>query len=97
MLSLAALLVSIQTVVSFSLEWDAWIQWKLQHEKTYPSYQEEQSHMNVWLDNYKFVNEHNSRTDVTYNIELNFLADQVHVKVVICKKVVEMVVLSFAL
>jgi len=53
--------------------------------------------MNVWLDNYKFVNEHNSRTDVTYKVELNFLADQVHVKVVICKKVVEMVVLSFAL
>ena len=55
----------------------AWIQWKLQHGKTYPSYQEEQSHMNVWLDNYKFVNEHNSRTDVTYKVELNFLADQV--------------------
>lgn len=54
-----------------------WVQWKLRHGKTYPSVHEEQGHMAIWMENYRFVQKHNSRSDVSFTVELNSLADQV--------------------
>lgn len=74
---LVYLVLFITGIFGLSREIREWRQWKLRHGKTYPSLHVEQQHMEIWAENYRYVQDHNSRTDVTFEVELNSFADQV--------------------
>lgn len=71
------LVLILNGILGLSPGRNEWVQWKLRHGKTYPSVHVEQEHMAIWMENYRFVQEHTSRSDVTFTVKLNSLADQV--------------------
>ncbi|KAL8565936.1 hypothetical protein ACOMHN_036363 [Nucella lapillus] len=54
----------------------AWLQWKLRHRKVYPHALHEARAHALWLRHWHLVQSHNSRSDVTFTLELNAFADQ---------------------
>lgn len=71
------LVLFLSGIFGLSREIKEWRQWKQRHGKTYPSLQVEQQHMEIWIENYRYVQDHNNKTDVTFEVELNSFADQV--------------------
>jgi len=57
---------------------DMFTQWKLVHDKTYASQEEEEKRFNVWSDNYNFVQEHNAIPGHLYTVGMNSFADLSH-------------------
>lgn len=53
-----------------------WLEWKLKHNKDYDSQEEELSRRQIWINNYKLIEEHN-KGDHTFKLALNHLADLV--------------------
>ena len=53
-----------------------WLDWKLKHNKDYDSQEEELSRRQIWINNYKLIEEHN-KGDHTFKLALNHLADLV--------------------
>lgn len=72
------LLLLVSGILGFSPEWNQWIEWKLKYEKRYSSLEDEQQHMEIWLENLKFVSQHNAKEDMMFLVELNSFADQVN-------------------
>lgn len=63
--------------VSFAVQLDEeWQQWKKNYAKTYADEAEESVRKLVWLDNWKFVQKHNSENH-TFTVETNQFADLV--------------------
>ncbi|KAL4225993.1 hypothetical protein ACF0H5_013980 [Mactra antiquata] len=57
-----------------------WTYWKQKYGKTYKDKHEELNHWKIWLDSYKYVQQHNNRTDTGFIVEMNFLADQINIR-----------------
>lgn len=74
---LVYLVLILGGILGLSREKHEWLQWKQRHGKTYQNVHVEQHHMEIWTENYRYVEEHNSRSDVAFRVELNSLADQV--------------------
>lgn len=55
-----------------------WLDWKLKHDKDYDSQEEELSRRQIWINNYKLIEEHN-KGDHTFKLALNHLADLVRI------------------
>lgn len=53
-----------------------WSDWKEKFGKVYASDKEESFHRSVWIKNYRYVKQHNKRTDTNFKLSLNHLADQ---------------------
>ena len=63
--------------VSFASKLDVeWQQWKAKYGKTYQVDAEESVRKLIWLDNWKFVQKHNSENH-TFTVETNEFADLV--------------------
>lgn len=63
--------------VSFAAQLDVeWQQWKTKYAKTYVDDAEESVRKLVWLDNWQFVQKHNSENH-TFTVETNGFADLV--------------------
>ncbi len=67
---------------ALSLELDSfhklqWKEWKDLHGKTYSHEREEAERSLVWLDNKKFIENHNALGDSSYTLSLNQFGDMV--------------------
>ena len=54
-----------------------WFSWKVKYNKKYETKESEKAHRKIWQRNKVYVEGHNRRTDVSFKMELNHLADQV--------------------
>lgn len=59
-----------------SLTYKEWEQWKLSHGKIYKNEEAEENRMQIWLTNYKLIEEHN-RQEKSFKLALNHFADLV--------------------
>jgi cathepsin L len=57
---------------------DMFAQWKLVHDKTYSTEEEEEKRFKTWSDNYDFVQEHNAIPGHLYTVGMNVFADLSH-------------------
>ena len=51
-----------------------WAEWKMKHSKDYITADEESNRRNIWTENYKLIQKHNTENH-SYTLELNHLAD----------------------
>lgn len=71
---LFTLLHSNSTAVSELKE--RWALWKLEHGKTYQSYDEELRRFAVWMENLNYIEEHNKHSDTFgYTLGMNHFGD----------------------
>lgn len=78
-LPILALVLAVHSFVSeASAIADLFEAWCKQHGKTYASEEEKALRLKVFEDNHEFVNQHNSRADVSYTLGLNAFADLTH-------------------
>ena len=66
-------LIGVSFAASLDVEWQ---QWKTKYAKTYADEAEESVRRLVWLDNWQFVQKHNSENH-TFTVETNEFADLV--------------------
>ena len=59
-----------------SLTYQEWEQWKLSHGKIYKNEKAEENRRQIWLTNYKLIEEHN-RQEKSFKLALNHFADLV--------------------
>ena len=72
-LSLHALVTAAQ--FAFHPEWQAW---KDEHKKSYTSTSDEYLRHNVWLENKRYIENHNQNSDVHgFTLKMNHLGDLV--------------------
>ena len=67
-------LIGVSLAVNLDVEWQ---QWKTKYVKTYADEAEESVRRLVWLDNWQFVQKHNSENH-TFTVETNEFADLVN-------------------
>ncbi|KAK7099382.1 procathepsin L-like [Littorina saxatilis] len=72
----AALLISATLVCMGEVVEEEWLAWKEKHGKVYSSVQEETRAHALWLRNMDFIQSHNSRSDVSFTLEMNEFGDQ---------------------
>ena len=58
-----------------------WISWKAKYSRKYESKELERAHHEIWQRNKVIVEEHNSKPDASFKMELNNFADQVNYKI----------------
>ena len=75
---LVAALIALAVTATVSCNDDAeWLSWKQRYNKVYETEVWEDFHRQIWQRNKAYVEEHNSKEDVTFKMELNQFADQV--------------------
>ena len=55
---------------------EEWMQWKGEHKITYQSNEEEGKRYSIWLDNMKYINEHNAK-NLSFTLRMNQFGDLV--------------------
>ena len=56
-----------------------WTSWKGEHKKIYKSYDEEKKRYSIWLDNKKYIEEHNNKnaSKLGFTLKMNQFGDLV--------------------
>lgn len=73
------LLCSLQCQYSYSAPLhEEWLLWKRHHNKNYPHMEEERKRHDVWLENKKYIEEHNKQAHIHgFTLKMNHLGDLV--------------------
>ncbi|XP_053377419.1 procathepsin L-like [Mercenaria mercenaria] len=73
LLPVFVLLHTVSSLPNLQTEWE---QWKEKFGKIYDTVDDENVHLEIWKTNYKYVLDHNTKTDNGFSLEMNYLADQ---------------------
>ena len=56
---------------------EEWMLWKGEHNRWYMSLGEEEKRFGIWLENKKYINNHNQQQKHTYSLRMNHFGDMV--------------------
>ena len=77
LLLLSAILYQYALSAPFHKEW---LLWKKEHDKAYPHREEESKRHNIWLENKKYIEEHNQEAHIHgFTLKMNHLGDLVNI------------------